>query len=204
MKSLFYIIVFSFYHLVFAQKEVVLPIESITGDPLVVSDSLSFEQRYLGSEFYLDSVSKEPYSGKALKYYNKNKTSFDSINLLEGVKQGWQKTYFNENGKPVLGYLGFYDQSNRVHLSASISQKREKHSNFARFYLDTAYFYFEIKYRKSGKVIVKQLISLGEDYRSKNRLKFNSLKELEFYFINFEQIYSYCKQAGYFGETKLD
>lgn len=204
MKPLFYLLILSFCQFLYAQKEVYIPIESLKGEPLIRIDSLSFDETYLGSEFYLDSVKEEPFTGKALKFYNVSRTSFDSLNLVSGVKHGWQKKYFNEKGQPALGWVHFYDQLKRIYLSAPISIEKKNYSAFARFYIDSAYYYFEIKYRKSGKIIVKQLISLGKDYRSENKLKFDSLKELEYYFINFEPIYIYCKQAGFFGKAEIE
>lgn len=203
MRKILFLTLALLYSSTYAQKDINIPIESLKGKSLIRVDSLSFDQKYLGSEFYIDSISEVPFTGNALQFYNLDKTSFDSLHLVNGVKNGWQKKYFNKEGQPVLGYVDFYDQKKQICISTPISEDKKNHSAFARFYIDTAYYYFEIKYRKTGKTTVKQLISLGQDYRSKNKLKFNSLKELEYYFINFKNIYRYCKRAGFFGQTNI-
>lgn len=185
----------------FGQKNYYIPIRGENQEKLIKVDSLSFKEKYLSSEYYIDSITQKPYTGKAVVYYGEN--ARDSLRLTDGVKNGWQKLYFISENQFRLGKVEYYDQSNYAYISHLRNRSsKSKYSSFARYSGDNAYYFFEIIFKSSGKIIVKQSTQISTG-TSKEKFKFSNVVELSEFLRQHPTVYDYCKQAGFFGNPEL-
>lgn len=175
-----------------------IPVIGFEGESLLKVDSLSFLDKFLSSEYYVDSITKKSYTGKIKINYKDN--AYDFFNVVDGVKDGWQRLYLVKNEELLLYKIEFYDQSNFIYISNMIQSDKYKTSSFIRFSKNNIRYFFEIKYKKSKKIIV-----LFDDDKSRNKLRFKDVEELEDFFnqYKYEDIYPYCKNAGFFGDVKI-
>ena len=188
-----------------AQKEFYIPIRSIDGKAIVMVDSLSFEPENLFSEFYIDSISKEPYTGFGIRTFGEN--AMDTLEIVNGLKNGWQKRYFSFKNKEgsYLGELDYFNQAEKIWLSNHFNAvlKWNKSSSFIKYLTTEKVYSFEVVYKSSGKIIIKQRVR-DERGVAKKRFKMNSLEELDCFFSHHRLIYKYCKQAGFFGKAEIE
>lgn len=200
-RIIFFFLIFSFTK-VKAQEENVKRIKSINGAELTIVDSLSFRDNLQSSQYYIDNITQEAYTGKAVVYYGDK--AYDSLTLSDGVKDGWQKLYSLMGGKEYeLIHLYFYDQKKLFYVSYPVSLKFKTKSGFVRYHAENGCYFLEIIYMSSGKIIVKQSFQISVD-KFKQKFKFSNLIELEKFFRTHYPIYHYCKQAGFFGEPEIE
>lgn len=200
MKLYIYLLLFCAQYPTYAQKYSYIPIKADNGRALFQVDSLSFLEKYLTSEYYVDSITHEPYTGNAVVFYGNN--AVDSLTLFQGIKNGWQRLYFKEKMDYILGQVEFYDQLNYAfvsHMSENENKSNHSSSSFARYLSNKKYYFFEVVYKANGKIIVNQSVqeNIQSKYLVKTKFKINSLDELESFFSKYKPIYFYCKQADF-------
>lgn len=189
-----------FSFILVGQKTDYYPIRGTKGEALIVIDSLSYKQDYFLSAYYVDSISKIPYTGKAVEFHGIN--SIDSFEVSNGYLNGWVKSFMFIEKKWALFRLAYYNQSENIFVSTHISSEFEPHSAFIKFEVKHLTYFAEIIYKKK-KIIVKQTITTKER-KEIRKIKFNSLLELEEHLKNFEPPFVFCKQAGFFGKAEIE
>jgi hypothetical protein len=180
---------------VMAQESGKISTQSINGEELLNVDSLAFKDKLGSSYFYIYSKDNVAYSGKAITFYGDK--ALDSLNILEGYKNGWQRLYFIQNGNETLGKLEYFGQNEIIYISNVINSKFKKKSAFASFRDANDRYFYEIIYKPRNKIIVKESIKSGGNSKKK-RYKYSSFSELESFIKRHNQIYPFCKQAGFF------
>ncbi len=186
----------------FGQKNNYIPIRGLNQEILIRVDSLSFKEKYLSSEYYVDSITQKAYTGKAVVYYGNN--ALDTLNLTDGVKNGWQKLYFIKDSGQRLGKVEFYDQSNYAYISHLRNKhSKSKYSSFVRYLADTAYYFFEVIYKPSGKIIVEQSVQTSTGI-AKKKIKISSVEKLDEFLRQHSPVYEYCGQARFFGKPEIE
>jgi hypothetical protein len=186
----------------FGQKEYYIPIRGEHKEVLLRVDSLSYKEKSLSSEFYVDSITQIAYTGKAIIYYGKN--ALDSINLQDGLKSGWQKLYFSKEEEYRLGKLEFYDQTNYIFISHVINKNhKSKNSSFIRYLTETNYYFLEVIYKPSGNMIVKQSIQ-SKTGILKQKFRLKSIEKLDEFLKQHKSVYEHCKKAGFFSKPNLE
>lgn len=202
MKNLLFLLIalFSFVT-IRAQESNRIIIKSLDGRVLNTIDSLSFKDNLQSSLYYVDSITQQAYTGKAVVYYGDKR--YDSLTIFDGVQHGWQKLYSLMDGKEVeLIHVYFYNQNKLLYVSYPVSLKFKNKSAFGSYHAEKGRYFIEVIYKSSGKIIVKQSIQTSAD-KSKQKYKFSNLSELENFFRTHYQIYPYCKLAGFFGITEI-
>jgi len=204
MKNLLILFIIAFYALnASAQEKSYLKIRSLQGKVLNTIDSLMFTDDMSNSSFYIiDSLTKEAFTGKAVIYYGVN--ALDSIDLEKGYQEGWMKTYWIKNeGNLELSDLHYVSQRKLISVSKIIGSKLRTTSAFAKYYSKNGWNFLEVIYKHSGKIIVKQSFYSSVTGKSKAKFKYSTNEELEEYFRVHYQIYSYCKESGFFGVNEI-
>lgn len=79
-----------------------------------IIDSLSFKGENTRSQFYVDSITKKPYSGLALINYNGN--YLDSLSIKYGYESGVSKTYYIK-GNVQLDQISYADNVKKIYVS---------------------------------------------------------------------------------------
>lgn len=202
MRSVFLLIALFSFVTIRAQESNRIIIKSLDGRVLNTVDSLSFKDNLQSSLYYVDSITQQAYTGKALVYYGDK--GYDSLTISDGVGNGWQKLYRLIDDKEVgLNHLYFYSQNKLLYISYPVGLKFKKKSAFGSYHAEKGRYFIEVIYKSSGKIIVKQSIQTSTD-KLKQKYKFSTLVELEKFFRTHYQIYPYCKQAGFFGKTEIE
>lgn len=164
-------------------------------------DSLSFKAFYLSSQFFVDSITLKPYTGKiTIKYADK---AIDSVMLKNGYMDGWRKSYHLDNSNLSLSYIDYFDQQLHFYVYNPIfTHKKRSKSAFVKYLTQTEDIYLEIKYKPNNYVIKQSNVTLKGKQKKVIRLK--TLIELESYLKSFEIIFPYCQQAGFFDLPKKE
>lgn len=203
MRNVFLLIALFSFVTIRAQESNRIIIKSLDGRILNTVDSLSFKDNLQSSLYYVDSITRQAYTGKAVVYYGDK--GYDSLTLSDGVRDGWQKLYrLGKNNKEYkLIDLEFCNQKQWLNVSYSVKSELRNKSAFGSYHAEKGRYFIEVIYKSSGKIIVKQSIQTSTD-KLKQKYKFSTLVELEKFFRTHYQIYPYCKQAGFFGKTEIE
>jgi hypothetical protein len=204
LRGLFFLVAFQISTFdLYGQKMDYIPKRGENNEVLIRVDSLSFMMKNNNAEYYVDSITNQPYTGKAGIYYGTS--GLDSLNLINGIQNGWLKEYQrkNKNDSLVLNRLRYYDQETLSYVSNYVLHTEfRKYSSFVKFYKGKALYFYEIVY-KPHKIIIKQSVTTKSG-KEKNRIKLKAVKELDSFLSQHEPIYLYCKQAGFFGEPEIE
>lgn len=178
-----------------AQDEKVIRIKSIDRIELKVIDSLSFRDNLKKSLYYVESISGKEYSGKAIVYYGVK--AIDSINIENGYKNGWQKTYFKKGDSLKLGQIRYLNQNLLMSISHPVNSTLRNRIAFCNYLSEKGHYFFEVIYKPSGKIVIKERL-ITKDNKINKKHRFSNIQDLELFFRSHYHIYSYCKQAGFF------
>ena len=138
------------------------------GENLWIDQDLSFKEKHLYSEFYIDSISKEPYTGILTINYNGN--SIDSINVIQGYKSGISVNY-NLKDSIVLKNFYYLDQGNLTFIARSYPVRIKKYTTKNKYNYIWVRFFSDEKYIQIHAVRKKNFIevTVKED---KEKIKF--------------------------------
>lgn len=189
-----------FFTEVKAQEENIIKIKSINGTELKTVDSLSFRDNLKKSPYYIESSNEQRYTGKAIVYYGIK--AIDSISIENGYQNGWQKTYFRDGDSLKLGEVKYLNQNQLMSVSYPINPKLRSNIAFCNYLSEKGHYFIEVIYKRSGKIVVKELVK-GKKSKPKKKYRFSNILELELFFRKHYQIYPYCKQAGFFGQPEI-
>jgi len=193
---IYFVCIIIFPFLSYGQNEHYIPIRGENNIVLLRVDSLSFDEKHLTSGYYVDSISGQGYTGLAVIFYGEK--ALDSLELVDGYLDGWKKTYRFDNEGQELGYLIYTNQIRKINISSPAgNSKLKRYSAFSRYYTSQAYYYNEIIYKPSGKILIKQKI-ITKSESNKKKIRLNSFEELDCFFSHHIPIYKYCKEAGFF------
>ena len=169
------------------------------GETILVVDSLSFKNEFLYSRYYIDSVSRLPYSGGLLTKYGKY--SFDSLNIENGYLNGFQCYYDVCGHSSVISIKkkAFYSQKQNASFSRHIACSEDgKGSGSIRCFEETGYVSYFLSYRKNKIKLIGTIRK--ESKPQKKRLKFKTYEELESFFKG-KSYYELCKELGFFKDS---
>lgn len=147
------------------------------GENLWIDQDLSFNVKHLYSEYYIDSISKEPYTGILTINYNGN--AIDSINTFQGYKSGISVNY-NIRDTVVLKNFYYFDQSNLTFIARSYPIRIKKYTTKNKYNYIWVKFYSDEKYIRIHAVRKKNFIevTLKED-----------MEKIKFHIDDIQKIY---------------
>lgn len=147
------------------------------GENLWIDQDLSFNVKHLYSEYYIDSISKEPYTGILTINYNGN--AIDSIKTFQGYKSGISVNY-NIRDTVVLKNFYYFDQSNLTFIARSYPVRIKKYTTKNKYNYIWVKFYSDEKYIRIHAVRKKNFIevTLKED-----------MEKIKFHIDDIQKIY---------------
>ncbi len=169
------------------------------GETILTVDSLSFKDEFLFSRYYIDSVSKQPYSGALLAKYGKY--AFDSLMVENGYLNGFQYYYDICGSGSIISIKKktFYSQKQNASFSRHIACGEDgKGSGGIRCFEETGYVSYFLSYRKNKIKLIGTIRK--ESKTQKKRLKFKTYEELESFFKE-KNYYKLCKELGFFKDS---
>lgn len=114
----------------FSQRKFFIKITGENNSIVNTVDSLSFKGGNRGSQFYVDSLTKKPYSGLAIIDYNGN--YLDSLSIKNGYESGISKKYYTK-GKVQLDYIRYADNDKNIYISRTFKIFWDKGSSKNKF-----------------------------------------------------------------------
>jgi hypothetical protein len=124
---------------------------------LIIADNESYKSENHFSEYYIDSINGKAYSGIITIDYNGN--YLDSINTLNGLKNGLSKHYKTKD-TIVLDHIDYYDQTESIFISRSFpfasndyTKKNKFNYLWIRFYSEQVYIRFHCIKKKTCLVL---------------------------------------------------
>ena len=97
----------------FCQRKFYIKITGKNNSTLNTVDSLSFKGENTRSQFYVDSLTKKPYSGLAIINYNDN--YLDSLSIKNGYESGISKQYYLKR-KVQLNRISYADNIKKIYV----------------------------------------------------------------------------------------
>lgn len=183
----------------FSQKEksTVVLYRSLGGAKVTTCDSLSFQDRYMNSEFYIDSISGEPFTGIITRYINDfNSDPLDSLQVVNGVLNGLQKMYLTNNDiETKLLSVKFLDQNAKTRISTNFDRVKTTHIGFYDF--EGHLRRYHVKFKKNKiRVRLKRTLFTSEGIKKERKcMKFKEYSDFREYLKRFH-IYDECKEMG--------
>jgi hypothetical protein len=112
-----------FTGITYAQKHYT-PIRGEKGEILITVDSLSFRDNLMSSEFFIDSLSKVPYTGKATRLYSIH--GLDSLDINNGYLNGLSISYSVIDSELIISGIKYIDREKHIIISRWIYTKSKK------------------------------------------------------------------------------
>lgn len=180
-----------------------ITIKSFDNEILCSVDSLSVIDQFMLSEYLVYCNSLKPFSGVAIKKYaNKG---VDTLVFENGIKQGLQKSYIqnNDKGKLTLVSIEYFDQINRTRISITNNQSSKIRFGSVSFYTEQKFYSFIFRYNvDTQKVVLKNRVKQYKYPHSKkkklSRCRFNSLDDFEAYLSQYQTIFKQCQSMNFF------
>ena len=165
------------------------------GEKIVIVDSLSFLHKNLSSEFFVDEATNKPYTGLVMIHYSDK--YLDTLSLLNGLKNGWQKSYSLTNSSPSLFTIKYYDQHKNFYVSNFLSSN-DKLNMYVKVEDECKSGFYEIVNHKNKIKLKKALTTVTGKKVFKHKIE--TVKEFEDFMLEElgEYCYSICKQAFFF------
>jgi len=161
------------------------------------------------SNYYIDSITQEPYTGIVIQKYESVKEPIDSMCIFKGVLDGYHKDY--ESVIWNVKYpkrINFINQNKRfgVYVRNSLSDSTRAWC-YLKLFRNNIYYTYEITYKKRRIKLerVRRDDNLEKLKLEKDRFKFKTLNELEEHFkserekgIISDEILEKCRRLGFF------
>ena len=191
----------------FSQKEksTVVLYRSLDGVKVTTCDSLSFQDRYMNSEFYIDSISGEPFTGIITRYIDDfNSDPLDSLQVVNGVLNGLQKMYLANNDiETKLLSVKFLDQNAKTRISTNFDRVKTTHIGFYDFEGHLRRYHVKFKANKI-RVRLKRTLFTSEGIKKERKcMKFKTYSDFREYLKQFH-IYDECKKMGILNEEFVE
>jgi hypothetical protein len=150
------------------------------GEELFIVDSLSFNPQFMYSEYYADTKTNKPYTGKAILKYGEK--GFTLLELKNGYKDGWVIRRFIPNSiDTITENIHYYEQKEQLSIKRYFSQKsRFNYAYIGFFNPKKERTTFSIKY-KENKIILCSSVFVNNEKLVKKKIKFNTPDELKLY-----------------------
>ncbi len=192
----FILLLFPIVSIAQKKKQYTPVIKGEKGESIINIDSLAFKDQLRSSLFYIDSLSKLPYNGKAVVLYGKN--GIDSLIINNGYTNSLCRNYHVINGILKLYRVEYIDRENKIVITKSIYTEPKKGRAFITFYDSSLKNWYEIQY-KSKVINLKFIISENGKVKQKVKLKFHSYSELSVYLQGIK-VYKICESLDVFNE----
>lgn len=170
--------------------------KGINGEKLLKVDSLSYKKENLYSGFFVDSITKTPYTGIMIIRYVIDGIPSDSICLKNGLIQGYRKLYktsYKKNTSVLYGF-GYTDQNTKVEIYLGIKKNQKNNGKI----IATPYEYF-IRFKKEKVKLIK-----SQKSKVMTKLTFTNLEDFQIFIqAENENFFEKCKEMGFFGEKTV-
>jgi|GEM_PF-6064443 len=186
--------------IVYGQKVIYITIRGENEQKLKIIDSLSYKQEYFFSEYYVDSISNVPYTGIAVKKNGLN--AIKNITVINGYINGWVKEYILKDSVKQLHSLLYYNQEEKIFIANPVTNFLKRKTSYFSFNMDNMRYRFTIKTSQNSIKLFQTVYKADGKYEIKK--VFKHISELETYIKKYEIIYSYCKEAGFFGKPEIE
>lgn len=195
LTILFFII--SFFGISQKDKKSVMLYRSLDGVKVSVCDSLSFQNRYLNSQFFIDSLSGEPFTGIVTRHISGLKSDpLDSLQILDGVLNGFQKKYLSNNAiKTELLSVKYFDINAKTFISTTFNRSKTTYLKFYDYESHLREYVIKFKKNKIRVRLNRTLFTSEGIKKTRKYMKFKTYSDLKVYLKQFH-IYDTCEKMG--------
>lgn len=176
----------------------------------------SLEPSTMYSNYYIDSVSQKLYTGIVIQRHQLVEEPIDSMCIVNGVLDGYQKEYGKiQREVKYPSRLNYVSQNKEfgIYVRNNVLIDSIRVWCYVSLFVDNVYYTYEVNFKKRKIKLerVRRDDNIEKLKLEKDRFKFKSLKELEEYFnsekekgIISDEILKKCRRLGFFSEKPID